>query len=95
MTINWSGGSSNDILRIQGNNATDDTFSKGTSFTCFAAASAGAFTVPPSVLLAVPPGNFGGMDVQPYAPYGTFSASGLNLGIVKTNYNLSILTTFQ
>ena len=38
--------------------------------------------------MALPPGNFGGVQFQPYAPYGTFSASGLNLGFIQMNYQM-------
>jgi len=95
MTLTWSGGAANSIIQIQGNNATNNSFTNGANFTCFAAASAGTFTIPASVLLALPPGNFGGMDFQPYSPYGTFSASGLNLGFIQMNYDTPIFTTFQ
>ena len=95
MTLTWSGGAANSIIQIQGNNATNNSFANGANFTCFAAASAGTFTIPASVLLALPPGNFGGMDFQPYSPYGTFSASGLNLGFIQMNYDTPIFTTFQ
>ena len=45
--------------------------------------------------MALPPGNFGGVQFQPYSPYGAFSASGLNLGFIQMNYEMDISTTFQ
>jgi uncharacterized protein (TIGR03437 family) len=95
LTLTWSGGTANYILQIQGNNATDNTYNNGANFTCFVSASAGTFTIPPSVLLALPPGNAGGMDVQFVPTYGTFSASGLNLGFIQMVYDTAISTTFQ
>ena len=67
----------------------------GANFTCFAAASAGTFTIPPSVLLALPTGNFGGLELQAYTAYGTFSASGLNHDDIMMYYATPILTTFK
>jgi hypothetical protein len=95
MTLTWSGGSANYIIQIQGSNATDATQTKGANFTCFVSASAGTFTIPPSVLLALPPGNFGGMNFQPYSLYGTFTASGLNHSAIQMNYQTPIFTTLQ
>jgi len=45
--------------------------------------------------MALPPGNFGGMAFQPYAPYGTFSASGLNRAFIQMNYETDFSTTLQ
>jgi uncharacterized protein (TIGR03437 family) len=95
MTLTWSGGAANSIIRIQGSNATDNTQTNGASFTCYAAASAGTFTIPASVLLALPPGNFGAMEFQPNPAYGTFSASGLNLGFIQMQYQTQFFTTLQ
>ncbi len=94
-TFTWTGGAANAFIEISGQSATDNTQTNGASFNCFAAASAGTFTIPPSVLLALPPGNNGVMFFQPYAPYGNFSASGLNLGFIQMNYQTTIFTTFQ
>jgi hypothetical protein len=95
MTLTWNGSSANYTIQIQGYNATDATQTNGAAFTCFVSAIANSYTIPPGVLLALPPGNFGGMDVQFYPAYGTFSASGLNLGFIQMNYSTAILTTFQ
>ena len=95
ITFTWSGGAANSIIQIQGQSATDNTNTNGASFDCYVAASAGTFTIPASVLLALPPGNFGGMDFQPNPAYGTFSASGLNLGFIQMKYNTQISATLQ
>ncbi len=95
MTLTWSGGAANSFIRIQGENATDNTNTNGASFTCFAAASAGTFTIPASVLLALPPGPNGGWSFLTNPPYGTFSANGLNLGFIQMSYQTSIVTTLQ
>lgn len=95
ITLTWSGGAANSIIQIQGNNATDNSGNIGESFTCFAAASAGTFSIPPSVLLTLPPGNFGGLQLQAYTAYSTFSASGLNHGAIGMYYATPIFTTFK
>ena len=79
VTLTWTGGAANAMIQIQGANATDGSGAVGASFTCFVPASAGTFTIPPSVLLTLPPGQFYGStwDFVTYNAYGTFSASGL------------------
>lgn len=95
ITLTWSGGVAYSIIQIQGQNATDNSGTIGANFTCFAAASAGTFTIPPSVLLALPPGNFGGLELQAYTAYSTFTASGLNHGDITMYYATPIFTTFK
>jgi uncharacterized protein (TIGR03437 family) len=56
---------------------------------CEAPASAGRFTIPPYVLLALPPGNFTGFffalgDFAGPATTAAFTANGLNVGIAQT-----------
>jgi len=96
VTITWSGGSASSIIQISGGNATDSTGSLGASFICLAAASAGTFTIPPSVLLALPPGEFfeSVWDFATYT-YGTFPAAGLNHTAIKTSYATAIFTTLK
>ncbi|HVO97023.1 MAG TPA: hypothetical protein VMT15_03110 [Bryobacteraceae bacterium] len=96
ITLTWSGGAGNSIIQIQGGNSTDNTGSLGASFTCFAAASAGTFTIPPGVLLALPPGAFYGSvwNFVSYT-YGTFSVPGLNHTAIQTNYATPIFTTLK
>lgn len=96
ITLTWTGGASNSLIKIQGGDATDGSGQKGATFTCVAAASAGSFTIPASVLLAIPPGSFANSvwDFQPYT-YGTFTATGLNLGVIRMFYATPIFTTLQ
>jgi hypothetical protein len=56
---------------------------------CEVPASAGSFTIPPYVLLALPPGNFTNFYFQPGdfggpATTAAFTASGLNAGLAQT-----------
>jgi hypothetical protein len=55
---------------------------------CTAAASAGTFTIPPYVLLALPAGNLTYFELGPgtvaAASEAPFTATGLNVGFVQT-----------
>jgi uncharacterized protein (TIGR03437 family) len=65
LTVTWTGGQANEIVQIEGFNATDNTYTAGADFVCSVPAAAGTFTIPPSVLLALPAGNFGGLVFRP------------------------------
>ncbi len=65
--VTWAGGSSNSFVSLIGASATDNTNSNGASYRCTVLSSAGSFTVPPFVLLALPTGDFGGIKFQPSA----------------------------
>jgi uncharacterized protein (TIGR03437 family) len=95
MTLAWTGGAANAVLQIQGQSPTDNTITIGASFNCFVAASAGTFTVPANILLALPAGGFGGLNILAYSPYGTFSSSGLNHGSISANYSTLVFTTLK
>jgi len=97
ITFNWTGGAANSTIQIQGANSTDATGVVGATFTCFVPASAGTFTVPPSVLLALPPGSFPGAawNFASYSAYGTFAATGLNHSAIKVIYATTVITTLQ
>jgi len=94
MTLTWSGGTPNSFVQISGENSTDNTNSIGASFTCYALGSAGTFTIPPSVLLALPAGPNGGWSFTPTGSIA-FSAPGLPLGIIQSSYDTPISTTLQ
>lgn len=97
ITFNWTGGAANSYIQIQGGNSTDNTGTVGVSFNCNAPASAGTFTIPPSVLLTLPPGDFSNSEwnFTAYTPYGPFSASGLNLGYIQASYSTAVFTLLQ
>jgi uncharacterized protein (TIGR03437 family) len=94
VTLNWTGGTASSVVRIVGQQSTDPSNSTGASFRCYAAANAGTFTVPPSVTLSLPAGNFGGWDFKTYTD-GSFTATGLNFGILEMSYDTAIFTTLQ
>ena len=68
-TIRWSGGDSNGFVDIQGyavsGSALSGTYYVG--FECAAPVSAGQFTIPPSILLAMPPNTLGTIQVSTMA----------------------------
>jgi hypothetical protein len=95
LTINWGGVLGNNAILIEGVSATDKTLTNGAAFSCAAPASAGTFTVPPAVLLALPAGSYGTLYFKPaITPLG-FTASGLSLGYVTSNLLTAIPTAFQ
>jgi hypothetical protein len=79
------------ILSAAVGTPTDQTNLIYTAANCTVLASAGAFTIPASALLALPSTGgfltFGPGDLRPLAS-GVFSASGLNLGIAQVTYPL-------
>ena len=94
LTLTWSGGGSNSYIEIDGESATDNTNSNGASFSCFVLANAGTFTIPPSVLLALPPGP-GGLDFKPSIFPAAFPATGLSIASVSSSYDAPIFATLQ
>jgi uncharacterized protein (TIGR03437 family) len=86
LTVTWSGGASVLAVVIFGGSAADNSFSTGAFFACVAAGAAGTFTVPPSVLLALPVGP-GLVTFEPTANPANFAASGLTLGSVTSNFD--------
>jgi uncharacterized protein (TIGR03437 family) len=95
LTVTWTGGSSGGYVLLDGGSATDNTYNTGASFECVVPASAGTFTVPPSVLLAMPAGNFGGLDFFPTVNPVTFSATGLDLAFVSAQYDYFAALNFK
>ncbi len=79
-TISWTGGLSNAFVIIEGG-STDSSSEVSVGFTCFAAASAGQFTIPAYILDALPAGA-GSLEVGAETGRGSFSASGLDQGTV-------------
>ena len=84
MTVNWKGGDANGHVEINLVSALDNTFNTGAVASCNAAASAGTFTIPPYVLLALPAGSFTQFGFGPgtvsAATSAGYTASGLGVG---------------
>ncbi len=86
LTVTWTGGQANELIQIEGFNATDNTYSAGADFLCTAPATAGTFTIPPSVLLAMPPGSFGGLVLRSYVTPVSISGTGLSIAYLNADY---------
>jgi hypothetical protein len=88
LTVNWTGGVPGTYVEIGGGTT---TISASAQFLCFAPASAGTFTVPPYVLLALPPGSGSVLLLNQSLPQ-TFGASGLNqsYAVAETESSISI-----
>ncbi len=87
LTVTWTGGGGNVLIDIAG--CTDNTCTNGATATCVAPASAGTFTVPPYVLLALPASTSAGFVLSTRAE-SAFTATGLNLGFIAVNrYNVA------
>jgi hypothetical protein len=85
--ITWSGGTPNSFVFISGSSASNTA---SASFTCYALANAGQFTVPSYVLLALPPSSNGTLSIN-NTNFSTFSASGItNGGTVTAGVSFSI-----
>ncbi len=84
MTVSWTAGGAASIVRIIVTGATDNTLSNGASVYCDVLASSGTFTVPAYAMLALPPGNFGTLTLRQRTPDVPLTATGLNVGQLKT-----------
>ena len=88
MTVTWSGGDPNGHVEIEVSSATDNTGNNNAFAFCKAPASAGTFTIPSYVLLALPAGNFTSFELGPGAAQAAasapFTATGLSIGFVQT-----------
>ena len=87
LTVTWNGNGSTGNVDIFMLSALDNMFSFGSVANCRVAASAGSFTIPPYVLLALPVGNFTQFELSPGiispAVSASFTARGINLGLVE------------
>ncbi|MCC6537956.1 MAG: hypothetical protein IT162_10425 [Bryobacterales bacterium] len=91
LTVTWNaaGASANELIFIAGSSTTRNPVA-GASFVCFERASAGTFTVPAEVTLAMPRSETiegaatGALTVisSPYTDANRFTASGLDIGTV-------------
>lgn len=97
LTITWSGGASQAVF-ITGTSFTDANQTTGAAFVCRAEGGPGTFTVPPSVLLALPAAAAspnGGITFQAGPPPVNFTANGLTIGSMDFNANLTSAVTFK
>jgi hypothetical protein len=87
ITLNWSGGDPSSTAVITGSSSKSGKSPVGSGFLCLAPLSAGTFTVPPLVLLALPPSgtdsdgiSLGYLSLGASTTPVKFTAPGLDLG---------------
>jgi uncharacterized protein (TIGR03437 family) len=95
LTVTWTGGQANEIIQLEGFNATDDTYNTGADFLCSVPATAGTFTIPSSVLIAVPAGNLGGLIFRSMLAPVNLEGTGLNAAFVKAWYASVVPLNFK
>jgi uncharacterized protein (TIGR03437 family) len=93
-TVTWSGGSPGTFVVIRGTVAVAPGANSSVSYACAAPVSAGRFTIPPSLLLAIPVG-MGDLVLNNVSIPTTFSASGLDAGIVFGQIGTNIPVSYQ
>jgi hypothetical protein len=86
-TFSWTGGAPGSIIRIEGLQPTATNPSIGSSFRCYVPVEAGTFTVPPHVTLALAVST-GKWLFKAYT-HKTFTATGLDVGILDLSWNFS------
>jgi uncharacterized protein (TIGR03437 family) len=109
LTVTWTGGQTGGYVGITGVSLTGVTTNASSYlaglFTCQAPASVGTFTVPPAVLLSLPPSSTtseGGVSIplgflvlsDAAAPV-PFSAPNLNLGVVEASVENLLFVTYK
>ena len=83
LPVSWTGGGSSAYVQIQVQSPTDSTYTSGATAVCNVPASAGSFTIPPYVLLALPAGNLASFQFRQQAE-SAFTATGLPYGNITT-----------
>jgi uncharacterized protein (TIGR03437 family) len=105
VTVSWTGADSTNGVFVTGFSlgGTDVNNLVGGVFYCHASGASGSFTVPPVVLLALPPSYTipgfplatGLLAVTSMAPYQTFSASGLDFGYIESTVQAGESLAYQ
>ncbi|MGA2741985.1 MAG: hypothetical protein ABSG65_31660 [Bryobacteraceae bacterium] len=109
LTVNWTGGQTGAYVGITGVSLTGVTTNASSYlaglFTCRVPASAGTFTVPPAVLLSLPPSSttsaggttipLGFLLLSDAAAPVSFSAPNLNVGIVEASVENILFVTYK
>jgi uncharacterized protein (TIGR03437 family) len=90
-TITWTGADPNGYIEISGGGGSNN-FS--VNFSCLANASDGTFTIPPSVLLAMPVGG-GSMTVTSNNATTLFANTGLDLGLITNESAVQVGVQYQ
>lgn len=77
-TVTWTGGAAGRLVEIQLSGSVGSS-TVGATAVCYASASAGSIAIPPYVTLALPPTNFGALQIRQMTT-SPLTAAGLNLG---------------
>ncbi|MGB7761918.1 MAG: hypothetical protein WBL61_18940 [Bryobacteraceae bacterium] len=93
VTTTWTGGASNTYVHISGS-AVSSNLAFSASFVCNALWSAGTFTVPPAVLLALPAGS-GSLSVSNYTNPAPVNIPDLDFGYAMAYVSTSIDATYN
>jgi uncharacterized protein (TIGR03437 family) len=99
LTLTWTGGDPGSYVYITGSSVnTVNNASLGAGFFCIAPLAPGSFTIPPPVLLSVPATTSNGQGFllmgSQSAPV-SFTAQGLDLGMINSSSTSGGLATFQ
>jgi hypothetical protein len=81
-------------VEIDGRVATDSTLTTGASFSCLVPSNLNTFTIPASVLLAMPVSLYGEIDFKPTLTPVPYTANGLMLGSVSLNYQTALFPQY-
>jgi hypothetical protein len=89
--VTWTGGFANGDVTVNGVAASQNG---SINFYCHAPSAAGQLNIPPSILLALPPGAGKLIVINATAPQ-PLSATGLDLGLATGVVSFDIPTTFE
>jgi hypothetical protein len=94
LSVQWTGGDPAGFLTISGY-ANLAQGNAGAMFTCSAAAAAGTFTVPPTVMQALPASSSGGITLTGTSAPVAFTAQGVDVGLATASSGVSQPAVFQ
>jgi hypothetical protein len=97
LNVTWSGGVPETYLIVSGFSSSPSVGGKPgatAGFGCYVKVEAGQFTVPSSVLLALPAGT-GSMTLRNTTLPVPFAASGIDIAYALGSVNLSVTPSFQ
>jgi hypothetical protein len=102
LTVSWSNGNANSFVQISGMALSDDPPSVEGYFTCSVPATAGQFTIPPSVLLSLPVsttswayGSVSTLQVSQQTLPQPFAALNLDLAFVYATVQIECSILYQ
>jgi hypothetical protein len=94
LTVNWTGGDPNGFAIISGY-AMVSQGNGGALFSCMTVASAGTFTVPPMVTMALPASGSGGVTLMGASAPVSFTGQGIDVGLATASSGVSQAAAFQ